>query len=435
MADDPELDALLDGECGPEERAALEARLAADPDLRERYEALRATDGALREAYAFAPEMAEAAAARFRLPGPAPAPALPRRLLPWLLLPAAAAAGILLGLSLRPPPPLLGPGPAPPPPTEPPLAGFLSLATGEVSVEGRGPLSTGKPLREGDRLLVPEGVRAALVLSDGTEVRLDRGARVRIPGGRCLEVEMGRVWSRVARGEPFRLEAGATRVTVLGTELSVRRGAEGTGVQLFSGSARVEAGGAVRDLRPGQEAEFSDGILSEARRIDSEAIATGWMLELWARSGARDRDLAEHLDRMLAEMGHRKLAVYEALTIVRELAPVCRVPIAKFLASESARTEPEQRRKAARVLREIADATVAPELAAALRDPDPEVRVEAARTLRRLSEGRVCAEPERFAGGIDEGAAAAAADWAREAALNAASAAPPPGSGGTPPGR
>jgi hypothetical protein len=176
----------------------------------------------------------------------------------------------------------------------------------------------------------------------------------------------------------------------------------------------VEAGGAARDLAAGQEAVFAGGTLSEPRRIDSEAIATGWMLELYAHSGSHDRDLAEHLDRLLAEMGRRKMALLEERTVVTELASSCRVPVARFLVSEGAQQEPEARRKAARVLEAIADATVAPDLAAALRDPDGEVRVSAARAIRRLTDGKVCADPGAFLGACDLPAAEAADRWARE---------------------
>jgi len=304
------------------------------------------------------------------------------------------------------------------------VVGFVAYATGEVRSPGAGALPAGTPLHDGEEVQAGAGARAHLVLADGTEVRLDRGARVRVPGGRRLDLLGGRAWARVTPGEPFRWTAGPATVTVLGTELSVDRERDRTGVRLFSGAARVEAGGAALDLAPGQETEFAGGALAEPSRIESEAVATGWMLELWAHSGNRDRELADHLDRMIAEMGRRKLAAIEGRTLIRELGPTCRVPLARFLVSEGAGTETEYRRKAARVLREIGDATVAPELAAALRDPDPEVRVEAARALQGISGGRVCPRPEVFGRGIDGEAAAAAAAWAREAA---------PGSGG--PGR
>jgi ferric-dicitrate binding protein FerR (iron transport regulator) len=376
-------------------------------------------DAALRDAYAFAPGAAEDAVARFRLPEPAPS-----RRLPWLLVPAAAAAGIGAGL-------LLAGGAAPPAaPPSAPVAGMIALATGPIS-DGKGlPLAAGSVIHEGDTVVAAAGTRASLLLADGSEVRLDRGARVRVAdvvgpvfegevwGGREIAVLAGRAWARVAAGDLFSLVAGPATVRVTGTELSVSRGPERTEVLLHSGSARVEAGGAARDLVAGQEVEFSGGALSEARRTPSEAIATGWMVELYAYAGRHERDLADHMDRMLSEMGRRKVAHLEERAIVEELGPVCRVPVARFLVSEAAAADGETgaRRKAARVLAAIADPSVAAELARALRDPDAEVRVQAARAIRRVSDGAACPEPGAFRDSCDEGAAAAADAWARSCA-------------------
>jgi hypothetical protein len=139
------------------------------------------------------------------------------------------------------------------------------------------------------------------------------------------------------------------------------------------------------------------------------------MIELYAYAGRHERDLADHMDRMLAEMGRRKMAHVEEEEIVRDLAPVCRVPVARFLVSEAAQAEGETaaRRKAARVLESIADASVASELAAALRDPDPQVRVSAAKAIQWVSKGAACTSPEAFRGSCDLGEAAAADAWAK----------------------
>jgi hypothetical protein len=359
-------------------------------------------DRTLREAYAFAPDAAEAAAARFRVP----APRAPRW--PWLALPVAAAAGILAGLSFRAPVQVVPPHE---PPNPPRAVAFLTQATKPLTSGGRGAIRAGHNLVAGMELEVPEDGRATLVYADGTEVRLDRGCRIAIPGGRGLDLAAGRVWSRVSPGDPFLLSAGDAKVSVLGTELGVHRASEGTEVQLYSGKARVEAAGTVRDLAAGQEVELADGRLSEPRRFHSEAIATGWMLELVAHAGNRDRELAEHVDRLLVDMGRTKAVMIQEETLARELGGTCRVPLARYLVSEGAQADLEPRRKAARVLVRIADASVARDLATALRDPDAEVRVSAAQALRRVSAGQVCGEPEAFRGACDDGAAHVAKEW------------------------
>lgn len=369
-------------------------------------------DAALRDAYAFAPAAAEEAAARFRVPAR-------RARWPWVALPAAVAAGVAAGILL--------PRSEPPPAPGPRVAGIVALATGAVA-DGKGsPLAAGRPIHEGEVVAAGADSRVSLILSDGSEVRLDRGSRVRVVAvehpemvdeiweGRKIAVEAGRVWTRVSPGYLFNIDAGPAVVRVTGTELSVRRSPSSTGVQLFSGSARVEAGGVHRDLRSGQEVEFADGTLSDTEAIVSEALATGWMLDLVARTGGHDRELAEHLDRLLVDMGRTKAVMIEERKLVEELGGSCRVPLARYLVSEGAQFEDEPRRKAARVLVRIADASVAPELAKALRDPDPDVRVSAARALSRLSDGKACPDPEAFRAAPDEPAARAADEWVKGA--------------------
>jgi hypothetical protein len=359
-------------------------------------------DAALRDAYAFAPGAAEEAARRFRVP----APTAPRW--PWVLVPVAAAAGIAIGVVLPSKSDAVRPVP---PPAGAPVVAFVTQATKPLTSGGRGRFAAGANLLAGAALEVPADGRATLVLSDGTEVRLDRGCRVTLPEGRRLEVASGRLWARVAPGDPFLLAAGETKVTVLGTELGVDRGADATEVRLFSGKARVEAAGTARDLAAGQEVAFADGRLSEPRRMWDEAVATGWMLELVAHSGSHDRELADHMDRLLVELGHRKAVSTEENALVKDLGQSCRVPLARYLVSEGARLDLEPRRKAARVLARIADESVAAELAAALRDADAEVRVSAATALQRVSGGQVCAEPESFRASCDDGATETALAW------------------------
>jgi len=399
---DERLNAYLDGELPAPERAALERELAAEPALRARLEALRALDAELGELYRAEVRRAEPALERLRLPRAGG----PRRLL-WLLVPLAAAAGALAGFFLR--------GAAP---EAREFAAVATLATGPFLVDdGSGApreASAGEFLSAGTRVSAPPGVRLALVLHDGSELRLDRESSLRLAGERRIELAAGRAWSHVVPGAPFRFECGSAAVEVHGTELSVERAGERTEVLLFSGAASLEAGGATRALAAGESAVWEGGALSEAQRIESEAIATGWMLELYAYSGTHQKDLAEHLDRLLIEMGHRKLVSFEERVLETELAGVCRVPLARYLVSEGAQDEPESRRQAARVLERIADSSVALALSSALRDPDPEVRLSAARALNRVSQGELCSNPQQSAQACDSAEIQGCAKWAED---------------------
>jgi len=407
---DERLHAYLDGELAPPEREALERELALDPTLRARLDGLRQLHAELRDLYAAHARGAEPVLARLRLPAPARS-----QRLPWLLVPLAAAAGLVAGLLLRGAPPARAPAPVP---SSASFAAVATLATGPFLVDDGASAPrearAGEFLTPGTRVSAPPGVRLALVLNDGSEVRLDRESTLRLAGERRLEFLGGRAWSRIVPGTPFRFECGSAEVEVRGTELSLERQGERTAVQLHSGAAELQAGGGARALAAGQYAVWENGALSEARRIEAEALATGWMLELYAYSGTHQKDLAEHLDALLVEMGHRKVVSFEERVLTTELAGVCRVPIARYLVSAGARSEPDSRRKAARVLEKIADASVATPLSQALRDRDLEVRRSAARALKRVSQGELCPDPERTAEACDSREIQGCERWAEQ---------------------
>jgi len=382
---DADLNAYLDHELAATERAAIEQRLAAEPELAQRLEALRTLDSELRDSYAHSPAEAEAAIARVSLPRPG------RKT--WFVVPAAVAAGVLIGLALQ------TPLTTPVAPVATTLLGVVSVATGELTLrtgEREEPARSGSLLPERAIVSADANTRGSIQLTDGSLLRLDRGASVRLTANRVIEVIHGRVWSRISPGDPFRVLAGETSITVLGTELALRRTDSRTHLQLFSGRARVEAAGATRELAAGQEVAFEKGRLAPTRRIHSVAIATGWMLELHAFAGGRDDALANHMDRLLTDLGRTKMISIDEQTVIAELHDVCRVPVARYLVSEGARTETPMRQKAARVLAEIADRSVMPALLKALEDEDSAVRISTAEAIRMVSKAAACADPKLF---------------------------------------
>jgi transmembrane sensor len=91
-----------------------------------------------------------------------------------------------------------------------------------------------------------------MTLSDGTFVRLARGATLRFPAalGRREVVLDGRAFFAVSRsGEPFSVRTSEGDVTVLGTRFQVESGGEGLEVVVVEGVVEVAApGGTARAL-------------------------------------------------------------------------------------------------------------------------------------------------------------------------------------------
>src|SRR3546814_3976774 len=104
-------------------------------------------------------------------------------------------------------------------------------------------------------------------MQDGSKVQLDLGASLTVrlsPDKRDIELRQGRVMFRVAHdaSRPFIVDAGAGRITALGTQFQVQREGEAVSVILLEGSLGIDSareGDARRLLRlvPGQRASYA----------------------------------------------------------------------------------------------------------------------------------------------------------------------------------
>lgn len=126
------------------------------------------------------------------------------------------------------------------------------------------------------------GGQRVVALDDGTQVRLDTDSRIRVRfarGERRVVLEQGQALFTVAHdaARPFRVDAGGTEITALGTVFDVRREAAGARVTLVEGSVAVTAGqagaGAWR-LTPGQQVRTSRS--NPAPVAVDAAVETSW---------------------------------------------------------------------------------------------------------------------------------------------------------------
>jgi len=92
------------------------------------------------------------------------------------------------------------------------------------------------------------GERRTLALADGSRLTLNTGTRVRTSieaGKRNVWLDSGEAYFDIAHdaAHPFVVQAGASRVTVLGTRFAVRRENEVVKVAVLEGRVRVEQAG------------------------------------------------------------------------------------------------------------------------------------------------------------------------------------------------
>lgn len=252
----------LAGESSPWEAAEVERWAAVHPANRELLDELRETWTAAGGAPRWDADAAFARVrARIDAPRPAPAPTpviplrrrpAPRRAAPWLR--AAAVVALLAGGAAA--------------------AGGLGLLPAD-------------PAPAPERLVATAaGQRARVTLSDGTEVHLAPGSRLRYPAGfgaaeRSVALE-GEGYFRVARDpdRPFRVHAAGSVTRVLGTRFGVA--ASPAGVRVVVEEGRVAFGhgrdGAARgvELTAGWSARLgADGVLGAPERVDA-ARALAW---------------------------------------------------------------------------------------------------------------------------------------------------------------
>lgn len=181
-------------------------------------------------------------------------------------------------------------------------AGALAVCLGAVVVLGSVWLQT--------RNLYATGVGEyeVIQLADGTQVRLDTDTRVRVQftgAERQIILEQGQALFTVAHDadRPFRVSAGATEVTALGTVFDVRRQPKGARVTLLEGAvvvtdADARAGGAWR-LQPGQQVETAKP--NPAPVVVDSGEATSWIQGRLVFRGTPLREAVAEVNRYLPD--------------------------------------------------------------------------------------------------------------------------------------
>jgi len=112
------------------------------------------------------------------------------------------------------------------------------------------------------------GESRLVALADGSRVTLNTDTRLRSSqdDARTVWLDGGEAYFDVAHdpARPFVIEAGASRITVLGTRFTVRRDDGGTRVLVAQGRVRVSDGAATLELAPDEEALAHAGAIARS---------------------------------------------------------------------------------------------------------------------------------------------------------------------------
>jgi HEAT repeat protein len=142
--------------------------------------------------------------------------------------------------------------------------------------------------------------------------------------------------------------------------------------------------------------------------------------------GHGDPELAHRISHIFAEIGHMKVTRLLEEEI-RALGDHCVMPLTHFIDSPDGRKNARLRRKAARLLADIAVPWTVPYLIRFLEHDDGEVRFHVAQALERLTGNDFRCEPSTWQTGGQEVRNQALERWYRWIQENAERYPPPPG--------
>lgn len=261
----------------------------------------------------------------------------------------------------------------------------LDVSTGAVEVREEGgdwsPLATGGAIRAGAQVRTVGKAKGSFLCDDGSEVRLNAGTEVRFAAARRFELARGQIYTRVAPGrEAFEVRTDQTSIEALGTTLDISHAAAVTTLRVLDGAARMGS----RTVKSGFECRWVEGKSEEPRPARDLAMLTRWVHEILVLKGRDSAELEKRVNDMLATLGRTKMEeLYEYE--IRAMGDHCALPLTRYIQSAPSRADPERRRKAARILADIAGAASVPDFVDLLGDGDAEVRACAARGLRRIT--------------------------------------------------
>lgn len=152
---------------------------------------------------------------------------------------------------------------------------IVKQSNGELAYEGNGNDATMY-----NRMATPRGGQYRLKLPDGTMVWLNAASSIYYPAaftGKERKVTItGEVYFEVAANAhmPFKVAAGATDVTVMGTRFNINAYPEEATISttLVDGAVKVTTGNTGAVLKPGQQARVHAGALAVMNNIDTEEI-------------------------------------------------------------------------------------------------------------------------------------------------------------------
>ncbi|MBL8821256.1 MAG: FecR domain-containing protein [Planctomycetia bacterium] len=310
----------------------------------------------------------------------------------WLLAVSAAAAGFLLAWlwlprpaagQINPAQDLANVNPSPASTMQ------LTVASGAVEIQKDGnwtAMPTGGLVGCGVPVRTSERGRCEFRTPDGSEVRLNHGTEMVFNSPRQIRLQKGQVWSTVAKApDPFQVFAATMTVTALGTQFDLAHLPDRTMLSVLEGNTRVENQGKIFEVGSGHQFLVDKQQESKLPKQEFELCqATNWVHEILVLKGRDNPELSRRINDIFAGIGHTKME-FLLDEEIRLLGDHAVIPLIRYLQSDRSRDEDFKRRKAARLLADLAQPRSIGELIPLLTDRDPQVRAGIAAGLKRLT--------------------------------------------------
>ncbi len=373
----------IDGSIDDDERVALDAHLAECQACRQAGAGLRTQDADLRRA--FAPHRAAASAVADRVTNEllkADAPSRSGRR--WPAMFTSAAAGFFIALLAFQPWRVTEPAPR-------------SAPVGRFSV-GHEPLEILTPheqtwtklfrcgtIEPGSRIRTGPNQVCEFVLSDGTELRLNRGTAVEILDSRRVHLEQGELWGSVtAAAAPLEILTADRAIRARDAHFDVAADSARCVVTVAEGHVTVMADGVEETVTPCQVLTIEGDRRVESVPVKDLVTATRWLHPILIAKGRKSPELSRRVAYLFARLATTESPeVYEQE--IRALGSHAVIPLASLLTSLDPTTESAARRRAAWMIAELAEPAQIPTLLELLDDEVAEVRVGLDRGLVRLT--------------------------------------------------
>jgi ferric-dicitrate binding protein FerR (iron transport regulator) len=265
----------------------------------------------------------------------------------------------------------------------------LTIASGAVEVQKPSgewcAVPTGGYVSCGVQVRTPSGSRCEFRTPEGSEVRLNHETQLVFDTPRQLKVSTGQVWSTVAKAStPYTVKIADTLITALGTQFDVATTAKGTTLSVLEGSTQVERAGQKTTVKSGQEwSNVGNNETQQDRESYQLLQATNWVHEILLLKGRDHPELQNRINDIMASIGRTKMD-YLVEEEIRVLGDHAVIPLTRYLQSAKP-SESGRRRKAAKLLADLAQPRSIGELITLLTDEDPNVRASIAIGLKRLT--------------------------------------------------